>query len=229
MDRTVIVSLQAMEVIHVDWQSGAKGPNTTPVKVIRQMDLQPQAITAALVGVESRLQIFGLQRAINDCSEELLLAILPRVALAQLWQIVGVAETALVGVSFMVVVTALMGMLAMIFASLNERRREMAIGRAMGASPITILGLLACEAVLVAAIGAVVGVVLLYGALALARPAIDAHFGIWLPINPPAGPEALALAGVILAAAIASLLPALGGRLHPRAAPACQPACSGHD
>ena len=91
------------------------------------------AITAALVGVESRLQIFGLQRDINEYPEEPLLAILPGVALQELWQIVGVAETALIGVSAMVVITALLGMMAMIFSSLNERRREMAIWRAMGA------------------------------------------------------------------------------------------------
>lgn len=103
------------------------------------MDLRPSAVTAALVGVQSRLQIFGLQRWINDYPEEPLLAVLPGVALQEPWQIVGVAETALVGVSSMVVVTALLGMMAMIFASLNERRREMAIWRAMGARPATIL------------------------------------------------------------------------------------------
>lgn len=117
------------------------------------MDLRPSAVTAALVGVQSRLQIFGLQRWINDYPEEPLLAVLPGVALQEPWQIVGVAETALVGVSPMVVVTALLGMMAMIFASLNERRREMAIWRAMGARPATILGLLVLEAALMAVAG----------------------------------------------------------------------------
>lgn len=117
------------------------------------MDLRPTAVTAALVGVQSRLQIFGLQRWINDYPEEPLLAVLPGVALQEPWQIVGVAETALVGVSAMVVVTALLGMMALIFASLNERRREMAIWRAMGARPATILGLLVLEAALMAVAG----------------------------------------------------------------------------
>lgn len=210
VDRTVIVGMEAIEAIHVDWQSGAKIPGqTTPVEVIRQMDLTPSAITAALVGVKSRLQVFQLQRWINDYPEEPLLAVLPGVALQELWQIVGVAETGLIGVSAMVVVTALLGMMAMIFSSLNERRREMAIWRAMGARPMTILGLLVLEAVLMAAIGAALGFVLLYAGLLILRPFIDAAFGIWLPIDWPSAREAWVVAGVIGAAALASLLPAL--------------------
>ena len=210
VDRTVIVTLEAIEAIHVDWQSGAQIPGqTTPVEAIRQMDLTPKAITAILVGVKSRLQIFGLQRAINEYSEEPLLAILPGVALQELWQIVGVAETALIGVSAMVVVTALIGMMAMIFSCLNERRREMAIWRAMGASPATILTLLVLEAVLMATMGAALGIALLYVGLAAFRPFVDAAFGIWLPITAPSVREFLVLAIVIGAAALASLLPAL--------------------
>lgn len=210
VDRTVIVSLQAIEAIHVDWQSGAQIPGqNTPVEQIRQMDLSPSAVTAALVGVKSRLQIFGLQRWINTYPEEPLLAVLPGVALQELWQIVGVAETALTGVSAMVVVTALLGMMAMIFSSLNERRREMAIWRAMGARPATILGLLVLEAALMAALGALLGLALLYGGLVVAQPVVDSAFGLWLPIAPPTGREVATLAGVIVAAALVSLFPAL--------------------
>ncbi|NDV01115.1 ABC transporter permease [Pseudoroseicyclus tamaricis] len=210
VDRTVIVSLEAIEAIHVDWQSGGRIPGqSTPVDEIRQMELTPTAITAALVGTESRLQIFALQRWINEYPEEPLLAVLPGVALQELWAIVGVAETALIGVSAMVVVTALIGMMAMIFSSLNERRREMAIFRAMGAKPRTILGLLVLEAALMAAIGALAGMALLYAALAVGRPLIDAAFGLWLPLDPPSLRELQTLAAVIAVAVIVSLLPAL--------------------
>ncbi|MFT6537005.1 MAG: putative ABC transport system permease protein [Loktanella salsilacus] len=210
VDRTVIISLEAIEAIHVDWQGGAlAGGQTTPVDAIRQMDLTPTAITAAMVGVSSRLDIFGLQRWINEYPQEPLLAVLPGVALRELWQIVGVAETALVAVSGMVVVTALLGMMAMIFSSLNERRREMAIWRAMGASPATILGLMVLEAALMAAIGAALGFALLYAGLWIAQPMVDAAFGLWLPIDEPSGREFAVLAAVVLAAAVASLVPAL--------------------
>lgn len=210
VDRTVIVSLEAIEAIHVDWKSGARIPGqSTPTEVIRQMDLEPNAITAALVGTKSRLQVFGLQRAINSYPQEPLLAILPGVALQELWQIVGIAETALVAVSGMVVVTALIGMMATIFSSLNERRREMAIFRAMGARPRVILGMLVLEASVMAAIGAALGLALLYISLFVAQPWVDQAFGLWLPINAPSMRELLVLVGVVLAGAIVSLIPAL--------------------
>lgn len=210
VDRTVIVSMQAIEAIHVDWQSGARIPGqSTPTDAIRQMDLTPKAVTAALVGVQSPLRTFALQRAINEYPEEPLLAVLPGVALQELWAIVGVAETALLGVSAMVVVTALIGMMATIFSSLNERRREMAIFRAMGARPSTIFGLLVLEAVLTAAAGALLGLGLLYVVLTIAQPVIDSLFGLWLPVEAPSLREFWVLVGVVAAGAIVSLVPAL--------------------
>jgi putative ABC transport system permease protein len=210
VDRTVIVSLEAIEAVHVDWQSGAQIPGqSTPADVIRQMELEPQALTAALVGVKSRLQIFGLQRSINEYPLEALLAILPGVALRELWQIVGIAETALIAVSAMVVVTALIGMMATIFSSLNERRREMAIFRAMGARPRVVLGLLVLEAALMAAIGAILGLALLYVGLFIGQPLIDSAFGLWLPIEAPTMREVWVLLGVVAAGAIVSMVPAL--------------------
>jgi putative ABC transport system permease protein len=210
VDRTVIVSMEAIEAIHVDWQSGAQIPGqSTPVDVIRQMDLTPKAVTAALVGVDSPLRTFALQRAINEYPQEPLQAILPGVALQELWGIVGIAETALLAVSAMVVVTALIGMMATIFSSLNERRREMAIFRAMGARPLTILGLLVLEAMLMAAVGAVLGLAILYAGLVIAQPLLDAAYGLWLPIEAPTLREVWVILGVIAAGAIVSLLPAI--------------------
>lgn len=210
VDRTVIVSLEAIEAIHVDWQGGTKiQGQTTPAEVIRQMELTPKAITAAMIGVESPLRIFAVQRAINDYRGEPLLAILPGVALQELWSIVGLAETALVGVSAMVVVTALIGLMAVMLASLSERRREMAIYRAMGARPVTIFGLLVGEAVITSAIGAALGVVVLYASLSVAQLWIDSTYGIWLPVGWPSAQEVLVIGCVIGTSAIVSMLPAI--------------------
>ena len=210
VDRTVIVNMEAIEAIHVDWKSGAKTPGqSTPVDVIRRMDLTPKAVTAALIGVKTPLKTFALQRAINQYPEEPLLAILPGVALQELWAIVGVAETALIAVSAMVVITALIGMMATIFSSLNERRREMAIFRAMGAGPATILGLLVLEAMLTAAFGAGLGLGMLYISLVIAQPVIDSTFGLWLTIDSPSIRELWVLFGVVLAGLIVSLIPAV--------------------
>ena len=210
VDRTVIVGLRAIEAIHVDWQGGGQiQGQSTPADALRRMELEPQAVTAALLGVKGRLKVFGLQRSINEYAQEPLLAILPGVALQELWQIVGIAETALIGVSAMVVITALIGMMATIFSSLNERRREMAIFRAMGARPRVIVGLLVLEAIVMATLGALLGLGLLYVGLTIGQPLIDSAFGLWLPIEPPTLREFWVLLGVVAAGAIVSMVPAL--------------------
>ncbi len=209
VDRTVFVSLEAIEAIHIDWQGGGRSQNTISAEDVRQMELKPKAVTAALVGVTSRLKIFGLQRWVNEYSEEPLLAILPGVALSELWSLIGVAETALVGVSIMVVITALLGMVAMIFSGLNERRREMALLRAIGARPRTILMLLTTEAALMSFVAVLLGVTLLYTGLFVARSHIDAAFGLYLDITWPTAREYIVLALVVVAGTAVSLIPAL--------------------
>lgn len=208
VDRTVIVSLEEIEAIHIDWSGGGRSGAAISADQARTMDLSPKAITAAMIGVESKLRIFNLQRAMNEYAEEPILAILPGVALQELWAVVGVAETALLGVSAMVVATALIGMAAMIFAGLNERRREMAIFRSVGAGPGLIMTLLIVEAALIAAAGAIVGVVLLYAGLAVLQPWLDANYGLYIPIGGLGAREGLTLAVAIGAGALAGLAPA---------------------
>jgi putative ABC transport system permease protein len=210
VDRTVHVSLEAIEAIHVDWQSGARVPGqSVSAEDVRKMDLKPKAITAALVGLKSRLAAFKLQRAINEYRAEPLSAILPGAALQELWGLVGTAETALKVVSAMVVATALLGMLTMILSTLNERRREMAILRSVGARPRTVLGLLMAEAGVLTAAGVALGIILLYAALLVARPYVDATYGLNLPLA-PLKPDAWATLGmVVIGGCLAGLLPAL--------------------
>ena len=209
-DRTVHVSLEAIEAIHVDWQSGGRIPGqTVSADAVRRMELQPKAVTAALIGLKSRIATFKLQRAINEYPKEALSAILPGAALQELWGLVGTAETALSAVSLMVVVTALLGMVTMILTTLNERRREMAILRSVGAGPATILGLLVSEAAVLVIVGVVGGAALLYGALFVLQPLIDKYYGLFIPLNAPTSYELLLLGGIIMAGILAGLLPAV--------------------
>ena len=99
VDNTVIVSLAAIEAIHVDWSTGAKIPGQlTPIDEIRQMDLTPKNITAVLVVVKSKLTIFQLQRWINEYSEDAMTAILHGAAMQDLCGVVGFVENLLLGI-----------------------------------------------------------------------------------------------------------------------------------
>ena len=210
VDNTVIVSLEAIEAIHVDWSSGTKiQGQETPVDQIRKMDLSPKNITAALIGVNSKLQVFQLQRWINEYPEEALSSILPGVALQELWRIIGIVENLLLGISIVVIFTTLIGMTAIVFSSLNERRREMAIWRAMGASPSIIIGLLMIEAFIIAVLSAIVSTILLFVLLYLLQPWIDSTYGILVNIEMLSLEDILIFVYFILAAMLVSLVPAI--------------------
>ena len=210
VDNTVIVSLEAIEAIHVDWSSGTKiQGQETPVDQIRKMDLSPKNITAALIGVNSKLQVFQLQRWINEYTEEALSSILPGVALQELWRIVGIVENLLLGISIVVIFTTLIGMTAIVFSGLNERRREMAIWRAMGASPSIIIGLLMIEAFIIAVLSAIVSTILLFVLLYLLQPWIDSTYGILVNIEMLSLEDIFIFVYFILAAMLVSLVPAI--------------------
>ena len=211
VDRTVHVSLAAIEAIHVGWESGAAAPGRSPdAAQTRELAatgaLTPKAITAVLVGLKSRIATFQVQRAVNDYPEEPLLAILPGVALADLWSLIGIGERALLAVSAAVVVVGLFGMLTALLTSLNERRREMAILRSVGARPAHVLALILGEAVFLTLVGALLGVALLYGVLLLGGPLITDRLGLFIGMSPPSAAEGLLLAAVVAAGILVGLI-----------------------
>ncbi|MEL7476915.1 MAG: ABC transporter permease, partial [Cyanobacteria bacterium J06555_12] len=123
VDQTVHVSLEGIEAIHIDWQDGAppRPGQEISADIAERVALRPQAVTAALVGLNSRVAAFEVQRYVNTYRSEPLLAILPGVTLQSLWEVIGVAERALTVVSGFVVVVGLSGMLVALLTSLNER------------------------------------------------------------------------------------------------------------
>lgn len=208
VDRTVHVNLEAIEAIHLGWQGGAPipGMSFSPDQA-RHQDLTPNAITAALIGLKSKIATFKVQRHVNDYTEEPLTAILPGVALSELWGMIGIAENALLIVSAFVVVVGLFGMLTALLTSLHERRREMAILRSVGARPSHIFTLIMGEAAALTLAGIVVGLAMLYGLLSIARPIVETHYGIHLALGGLTIHELQLLGIVLLAGFIVSTLP----------------------
>ncbi|PTS85994.1 peptide ABC transporter permease [Pseudomonas sp. HMWF032] len=210
VDRTLHISLAGMEALHVDWQNGmpARGAAKVSAEQARAMDLQPKQITAVMLGLNSKIATFSLQREINEFRGEPLLAILPGVALQELWSLMGTAEKALFVVSLFVVLTGLIGMLTAILTSLNERRREMAILRSVGARPWHIASLLIVEAFALALAGVLLGLLLLYLGIAGAQGYVQANYGLYLPLNLPTRYEWTLLGAILSAALLMGCVPA---------------------
>jgi putative ABC transport system permease protein len=208
VDRTVHVSLEAIEAIHLDWAGGAPIPGMKIApEHARKFDLRPKQVTAALVGLKNRVAVFNVQRFVAAYEGEALLAVLPGVALDELWAVVGPGEQALLAISGLVALVSLASLVAVVLAGLNERRRELAVLRAVGAGPRQVLLLLATEGALVTLGGVLLGVLATAAAVLLAAPLLQAQFGITLRAAAPT-PEQLGLLCAVLAAGmLASLVP----------------------
>ena len=208
VDRSVHVSLQAIEAIHLDWAGGAPVPGMAIApELARKFDLEPKQVTAALVGLKSRVAVFNVQRFVNAYEPEPLLAVLPGVALDELWSAVGIGEKALLAISGLVALVSLASLVAVVLAGLNERRRELAVLRAVGAGPRQVLVLLATEGALVTLGGALAGAAAAALAVVAAGPWLQQRFGITLLAGAPT-PEQWGLFGaVLLAGMLASLVP----------------------
>lgn len=208
VDRSLHITLAGMEAIHLDWVGGAPLPGLKiPAAQVAKFNLQPREVTAVLVGLKNRAAVFRLQRTLAQYREEPLLAVLPGVALSELWQVVGTVEKALLAVSALVVAVGLAGLMATLLAGLNERRRELAILRALGAGPRHVFCLLLLEGVAVSVAGMLLGMALLTAATAVAAPWVQARWGLVLPLQAVSRDELAALAAIVAVSVLASLVP----------------------
>ena len=172
-------------------------------------DVEVTQVTSFFVGMTSRRDVLQLQRQINDFENEPMMAVIPGVALNEMWQGLGYAETGLRLVTIFVVLVGLLGMLVSLYTSLNERRREMAILRAVGAGPNRIVSLLVLESVCLSAAGAIGGLALVYVLLSAGQSFVEAQVGLYVPIRPPGSIEFLYLAAVVTAGFVMGFVPAL--------------------
>ncbi len=207
VDRTVHISLDGIEAIHIDWSGGARMPLQLTAEQARRMDLTPETITAFMIGLDNRINTFRLQREINEYNEEPLQAIVPGSTLTELWRTISIFEQVLLAISGFVLIAGLMGMLTTILSTLNERRREMAVLRAVGAHPHHIILLFMLETLFIVLAGCLVGVTGLYLLLFLGRPLLRQQYGIDFAITPPDAGQFILFTAVILLGVLVSLIP----------------------
>jgi putative ABC transport system permease protein len=210
VDQSLHVSLEGITAMHIDWESGAppmEGESLSTEDIMR-LDLKTEAITSFLIGLKSKIHAFSLQREINSFKEEPLSAIMPGVALQELWTLLRTAEIGLRVVTWFVLFAGLLGMMTSLLSGLNERRREMAILRSVGAGPGTISFLLIFEATFLSLAGILFGLLLLYITLFVSQPLLEAYFGLFIPINPPSFQDLIILIVIILIGILMGLIPA---------------------
>ncbi len=214
VDRAVYVTLEGLEAIHIGWEDGAPPMEDhdhehAHQEVLAVEDIEITQVTSFFVGATNRRDVLRLQREINDHEAEPMMAVIPGVALNEMWQTIGYAETGLRVVTVFVVLVGLLGMLVALYTSLEERRREIAILRAVGAGPGRIASLLVGESAFMATGGAAGGLALAYVLLLAGQPVVEAQAGLFIPIRPPGTVEVLFLGGIIVAGFLIGFVPAI--------------------
>ena len=263
-DRTVLVSVEAIEAIHRGWRNGQQLVELSPEQVEKPKDAHEDAhhhedehhgeehhhedehngkehhhedehhgeehhgeehhdhahaggldaLDGIFVGLTERRNVVRVQRKIADYEVEPLTAVIPGVTLAQIWQIIGIADRGFRAVSVLVIALVLLAMTAMTVLSTDSRRREMAILRALGASPSMLVGLILAEALFLAICASVLGLGLAIGVSAIAQQWLTQTFGLVATGILPGWEETAIVAYIVPAALVAGLVPAL--RLYRR-------------
>ena len=206
VDRTLHVSLEGIEAIHADWdgESASSESDSVPNK-----DLTPKSITAFMLGLDSKLDTFKLQRQINTYGDEPLLAILPGVTLTGLWQLMSAMENTLLLISLLVLLASLLGLAAMLLASIRERQREIAVMRVIGASPWFLLSLVVAEALLVTLAATLTAIFLLSIITNLLAGILAERFSLFIDSYLFTSQSALYLGIVIFSTMIVALIPGI--------------------
>ena len=211
VDQTLHVSLQGIEAIHINWQQGVRTSGNTAQVALDQAALQPKTITAFMLGLESKMAVFQVQRSINQYSQEPLLAILPGVALSELWQMMSLLENTLMLVSALVFAAACLGVSAMLLSSIRERGREIQLLRVIGAPPHFLFLLIELEALLITLLSCALGTALLGACLGLLRDYLVSSFGLHIALNLFTENSLYLIAALISASVIVAVIPALSG------------------
>jgi putative ABC transport system permease protein len=210
IDRTLHISLAGMEAIHIDWKNGAPIPGLKiSAEEALNKDLTPKNITAIFVGLKNKILTFRLQREINNYKEEALMAILPGVALSELWQSMALVEKILTLIASLVVVASLLGMMTMVLSTLNQRQREVAVLRAIGAPPFFIFKMILLEIVVITVAGILLGIAILWLSLLISQPIVASSYGLFLSTNPLSDVTAKIFIIIMAVAILLALIPSI--------------------
>ena len=206
IDQTVHVSLQGIEAVHTDLQKDIK-THGSALTAKHLTELNPKSITAFMLGLTSRMATFGVQRDINNYRKDPLSAILPGVALAELWQMIGLLENTLRLISGLILISALLGLSAMMLASIKEREREIHLLRVVGAPAFFLFLLIQLEALLISFVSMLIGTTSLYLSVFMARDLLSTNFGLHIGLNILSYNNILFLLLVVSATLVVSTIP----------------------
>ena len=207
VDQTVHVSLAGIEAAHMSEER--LDQLAQQVAEGQEVYIEIDSITAVMLGLKTKIHALQMQRNINNFSGEPLLAILPGVALAELWQLVGNLEQVLLIISMLILCSSLFGMATMLLTSIRERQREFAVLRAIGAGPMVIFTLIQTEAVLISLGASVIAVVMVWLGIEISREWLSHEYGLFISNSIMSSQTLLVVCAVVAASVLIACIPAI--------------------
>lgn len=209
-DESVFISLGSISELHHDWHPGKRSePEVHSDEGDEHEATQPTIATAAFIGLRSKIAVLGFQQYVNKFPREPLTAVIPGVAFSEIWKLVSRIEFVLLAISAFVAVAAIIGLVITILSSLNERRREMAILRALGAGPTIVFQLYVLESLFLAVIGIVIGAGALYLVLWLLQGDVVKITGLQIAMSAPSANEVTFVVLILVSAILGGIIPAI--------------------
>jgi putative ABC transport system permease protein len=210
VDQTLHVSLQGLEAVHLIKPIEINRLIHEPKISLLQADhLITKSVTSIMIGLKSKMNVFSFQRQINTDNREALTAILPGVALSQLWQSLSVFENTLRLISVLVIISTLIGLCAILLSSIRERMSEIKLFRVVGASSNFIFLLIELEAIIIALISVTIAFTALSLIISLTQEVILNAYGIAISSDIISNISFQVIIGFFLLVFITSIPPAM--------------------
>lgn len=209
IDTAVYVTLQGMEAMHFGWETGVPSGEAIDPTRLKKENIEVTQLTAFLVKLRSRIAVLRMRRNIDQYEGEPIMAIIPGLTLQEMWETIGYVEQILFLVSLCVLLVGMMSILISLYTSINERRREMAILRSLGAKASHIFILLIYESAILVSLGCLLGVCSLYGLLYTVKPWLESNFSVYLPVEGLSKTEVVYLGVIFVIGTLAGLIPAI--------------------
>ena len=208
IDNAVYISLAGVEAMHTGWIGNQKVMDVS-IEQIMERELQPKTISAIFISLKNRTQIFQFQRDVLNYKKEAISSVMPGVTLTRLWMLTGNVDKAFKFITFLIIIIALLGMIAMTIAGLNSRRREMAILRSVGASPNNIVSLLLVESIIISLISCIVGYIIMIIIFTLGKDYLQNNYGIFIDGFSIKSYDLQIIIAIVCAALIATIVPSI--------------------
>ncbi len=211
-DRAVFIHLHATWLMHADEKRHEASPSADE-PTVENLQESEKLITGVYVGVKTRegsdvsVAVGPIFAALR--SDPTLTVALPGQEIRKLFEIVGNVDRIIIAIAFAVLVSSGIAILLALYNSMEQRRRQIAVLRVLGASRLRVFALILTESAIIGLAGAAAGTLVGFVAIQTVEGKLREKLG--LVIDAQLDPQIVipVLAGTVLLAALAGIIPSL--------------------